>query len=322
LSSSGIECLISFLTPFLFLLKQKLQIMKLEQASRKQSKVRLGIQGPSGSGKSVGALQVAFGLTNDWSKVSVIDTEYGSANLYSHLGPYNVLSLTAPFSPAKYEEAIHTCESAGMEVIIIDSISHEWDGIGGILDIHSSMAGNSFTNWGKLTPRHNAFVQTILQSPCHILVTIRSKQDYVLADKNGKMVPEKVGLKGVQRDGLEYELTTLFELDIKHFATSSKDRTSLFGGVSEFKLSQDIGRKLLEWCNQGTDEINEKTLIERINEVRSVSELLELYKNNPAYQDSLHQEFASQRKRLDINKTVHELIQNKNQSTNGKYDVN
>jgi len=295
--------------------------MKLEQVSRKQSKIRLGIQGPSGSGKSIGALQIAFGLSNDWSKVSVIDTEYGSANLYSELGAYNVLSLTAPFSPEKYEEAIHTCESAGMEVIIIDSISHEWESTGGILDIHSSMAGNSFTNWGKLTPRHNAFVQAILRSPCHILVTIRSKQDYVLTDKNGKMVPEKVGLKGVQRDGIEYELTTLFELDIKHNATSSKDRTSLFGGIPEFKLSQEVGRKLLEWCNQGTVENSEKALIERINQVRSIPELLQLYKNNPAYQDSLHEEFANQRKRLDINKTVHELIQNKSQSANGKYDV-
>ena len=83
-----------------------------------------------------------------------------------------------------------------MEVIIIDSISHEWEGSGGILDIHAGMAGNSFTNWGKLTPRHNAFIQTILQTNKHIIGTIRSKQDYVLNEKNGKQVPEKVGLKG------------------------------------------------------------------------------------------------------------------------------
>jgi hypothetical protein len=234
-----VQCSLDFI--FIYL---NHKFMQLQQTSRHQTRIRLGIQGPSGSGKTLGALRVAIGLSSDWSKIAVIDTEYGSASLYSHLGPYNVLSLAVPFSPEKYIDAIHICESAGVEVIILDSISHEWEGTGGILDLHNSMAGNSFTNWGKVTPRHNAFVQCILQSPCHILANIRSKQDYVLTDKNGKMVPEKVGLKGIQRDGVEYEFTILFELDIKHNATSSKDRTSLFAGTPEFKLTQETGKKL------------------------------------------------------------------------------
>jgi len=281
--------------------------MQLKQASKSQVCIRLGIQGPLSSG---------------WSKIAVIDTEFGSANLYSHLGQYNVLSLSAPYSPEKYMDAIHVCESAGMEVIILDSISHEWEGTGGILDIHNSMAGNSFTNWGKITPRHNAFVRSILQSPCHIIATIRSKQDYILTDKNGKMVPEKVGLKGVQRDGIEYEFTILFELDIKHYATSSKDRTSLFAGTPEFKLTQEVGKKLLEWCNQGTVSNTEEKIIEQINNVTTVDELVKLYKNNPAFQDSLHEHFTSQRQLLDINRTAHQLLQKQNKNTNGKYDVN
>jgi len=296
--------------------------MILQKASRKQTRIRLGIQGPSGSGKTLGALRVAFGLAGDWSKIAVIDTEYGSANLYSHLGPYNVVGLTAPFSPEKYMEAIHICESSGMEVIILDSISHEWESTGGILDIHNSMIGNSFTNWGKVTPRHNTFVQSILQSPCHILVTIRSKQDYVLTDKNGKMIPEKVGLKGVQRDGVEYELTTLFEVDIKHYATSSKDRTSLFAGSPEFKLEPSIGKLLLDWCNQGIVSNTEENLVEQIYNVTTVDELLKLYKNNPTFQESLHEHFTSKRKSLDINRTVHLLLKQENQNSNGKYDVN
>jgi len=136
----------------------------------------------------MGALLLAYGLCGNWNKIAVIDTENYSASLYAHLGAFSVVNIAAPFSPEKYKDAIKLCEDAGMEVIIIDSISHEWEGAGGILDIHGNMAGNSFTNWSKLTPRHNGFVQAILQSPVHVIGTIRSKQEYVLSERNGKQV--------------------------------------------------------------------------------------------------------------------------------------
>ena len=163
--------------------------MELRNATRKQAKIKLALQGPAGSGKTYSALLLAFGLTNAWNNIAIIDTENHSADLYAHLGNFNVLSLDKPFSPERYIEAIELCEKAGMEVIILDSITHEWDGSGGILDVHQAMTGNSFTNWSKVTPRHNAFVQKFLQSECHIIATIRTKQDYVLSEKNGKMVP-------------------------------------------------------------------------------------------------------------------------------------
>ena len=269
--------------------------MNLRKAERQQARIRLGLQGPSGSGKTMGSLFIAHGITGDWSKIVVIDTENNSADLYAHLGDYNVLSLPAPYSPERYIQAVQTCEQAGVEVIIIDSISHEWEGSGGILETHSSMVGNSFTNWGRLTPRHNNFVNSILSSKCHVIATIRSKQDYVLAEKNGKMVPEKVGLKGVQREGMDYELTLVLEIDIKQNVTATKDRTGLFMNKPEFKLTSDTGKQILEWCKRGVDETAVKAMIARSNDVQSLREIFNSY---PEFQILLNEDFQSRKRTL------------------------
>lgn len=217
----------------------------------------MGLSAVAGGGKTYSAILVAKGLANgDLSKVAIIDTENGSADLYSHLGPYNVFTLHAPFSPERYISAIKECEAAGMEVIIIDSITHEWDGKGGILEISNSMTGNSYTNWAKLTPRHQAFIDSILQSSCHIITTVRRKQDYEMTtNSQGKLVPQKVGLKEVTREGFEYELTINLELDIKHNATASKDRTGLFMGKPDFVPDEETGKAILQWCESGSEPI-------------------------------------------------------------------
>jgi hypothetical protein len=195
-------------------------------------------------------------MTNDWSKIAVIDTENGSAELYSNLGEYNVLNISAPFSPERYIEAIQTCEKAGIEAIIIDSISHEWEGKGGCLDIHAELGGQ-FAHWAKVTPRHNAFIQAILQSKCHVITTVRRKQDYdMVKNERGKVEPVKVGLKEVTRDGFEYELTVNFEiLNERHMVKASKDRTSMFANQPEFIITAETGKKILEWCENGIDEL-------------------------------------------------------------------
>lgn len=162
-----------------------------------------------------------------------------------HLGNYQVLTLP-DYSPETYIEAIGICEQAGAEVIVIDSISHCWDYL---LDFHANLQGNSFANWAKVTPRQNAFIQRILNSSCHIICTMRSKQDYVLSDKNGKMVPEKVGLKAVQRDNVDYEFTAVLDIAMNHKATTSKDRTGLFTGRPEFTITPAVGQAILKWCN-------------------------------------------------------------------------
>lgn len=230
---------------------------QLRKATRQKAKIRLGLSAVSGGGKTYSAILIAKGLAGgDLSKVAIIDTENGSADLYAHLGDFNVLPLTAPYTPEKYVDAIKDCENAGMEVIIVDSITHEWNGKGGILEIHNSMTGNSFTNWASLTPRHQKFIDAILQSSAHMITTVRRKQDYEMTkDNNGKVKVEKAGLKEETREGLEYELTANIELDIKHNATASKDRTGLFMDKPQFVPSEETGKLLREWCESGVDKI-------------------------------------------------------------------
>jgi hypothetical protein len=257
--------------------------MKLSKATRQQVKLRMGLSGASGFGKTYSALLLAYGMTNDWNKIAVIDTENNSASLYSDLGDYNVLALSAPFSPERYIEAIKTCESAGMDVIIIDSITHEWEGVGGCLQIVDSLGGR-FQDWSKVTPRHQAFINAILQSSCHIITTVRRKQDYDMTkNEKGYVQVQKVGTKEVTRDGFEYELTINFEfLNDKHMVRASKDRTSMFSGKPEFVITSETGRMILNWCNKGVEsakiEVAEQSLdlLDALFGVESANDLIEL----------------------------------------------
>lgn len=228
---------------------------ELRKAERRQAKMRVGITAPSGGGKTYSALLIGRGLASSWDKVSLIDTENGSGELYSHLGAYNVVTLDAPFTPERYVEAIHVCERAGMEVIILDSATHEWDGPGGCLEIYNKLGGK-YQDWAKITPRHQAFLDAILRSDCHLVTTTRRKQDYEMEkDRDGRVRVEKVGMKEVQRDGFEYELTLNFELDIRHLATASKDRTGLFMDRPAAVLTEEAGSRLRAWCESGAAPI-------------------------------------------------------------------
>lgn len=227
--------------------------MEIRKAQRMKAKLRLGIAAPSGAGKTYSALLMAFGLGG---KIGLVDTEHGSGHLYAHLGEYDVIGIDAPYTVAKYIEAIKTFEEAGYSTIIIDSLSHAWAGDGGLLDKQGKMADrgtNSFAAWRTITPEHNALVDAMLRSPCHIIATMRAKQDYILeTNEKGKQQPKKVGMAPVQREGMEYEFTVMLDVDMHHIASASKDRTSLFDG-RYFKISQDTGKELLAWLENGAE---------------------------------------------------------------------
>jgi len=284
--------------------------MKLTQSKRKNVKLRLGLSGASGFGKTHSALLLAFGMTGDWSKIAVIDTENSSASLYSDLGNFNVLDLSAPYAPQRYIEAIEVCEKANIEVIIIDSITHEWNGTGGCLDMQQKLGGR-FQDWAKVTPLHQSFINKILQSTCHVITTTRRKVDYSLdVGSNGRTQVVKHGTKEITREGFEYELTVNFELvNDNHLAKASKDRTGLFMNKPEFIITSKTGERLMKWCN--AEPMTTSSMLTQINDALSISELTKLYNDNPTFKHPLQAQFKAKKEQLE------QLINLKNFSTNG-----
>lgn len=257
--------------------------MQLKKAIRKQSFLRLNLSAPSGAGKTMSALLLAKGLVGDWSKIAVIDTENGSASLYSHLGEFLTLDLTPPFSPERYTEALNTCLNAGMSCIIIDSSSHEWSGKGGCLEINEALAqakykNNTWSAWNETTPRHDAFVQNLLQAKAHIITCTRSKMETVMGEDRKV---KKVGLKDIQRDGWEYELTVSLSIDRDtHTAIASKDRTNLFEGKDPFIITEQTGVLVKEWCESGEAPKSQAELIEEACFTLNLSTTLEELASN------------------------------------------
>ncbi len=196
-----------------------------------------------------------------WDKICVIDTENHSASLYvgeqfgsTLVGEYNTIPLSAPFDPEKYQNAILECQKEGMEAVIVDSFSHSWAGEGGILDIQGNIAkrvGNSYTAWRDVTPRYCRLLDCVLQCPMHVILTLRAKTQYVVEEnERGKKVPRKVGMESIARDGIEYEVTTFFELAQDHTATTSKDRTHRFDG-QYFTITEETGKIIHQWLFTG-----------------------------------------------------------------------
>ena len=225
-----------------------------KKAQRKAAKLRLALVGPSGSGKTYSALMIAKEMGG---RVALVDTERGSGELYSHLLDYDAAQLEPPFSPEKDIQAIKAAEQAGYDTIILDSLSHAWSGEGGVLDMHDRAAKsvrNSFAAWREVTPQHNALVDAVLGSSCHIIATMRTKTSYEVSTENGKTKVAKIGLAPVQRDGLEYEFTVVIDLSVEgHIASASKDRTGLFDG-KHIVPTEETGKWLRTWLEGGVQQ--------------------------------------------------------------------
>jgi hypothetical protein len=224
-----------------------------KKATKEKSKLRLALMGPSGSGKTFTALTFATAISD---KIAVIDSERGSASKYADLFSFDAVDLDN-HAPQTYCKMIQEAEKAGYEVLIIDSLSHAWAGKDGALEqvdkaAKKSQSGNSFAAWREVTPQHNALVDAMLQSKCHIIATMRTKQEYVLEEnERGKKIPKKVGMAPVQREGVEYEFDVICDLNLEHDLVVSKTRCHLVDGVVTRNPGKDFAETLKNWLDNG-----------------------------------------------------------------------
>jgi hypothetical protein len=227
--------------------------MAFVKASRSKIYLKLALQGVSGSGKTMSAILLSKGLSEN-GKIAFIDTENGSGSLYSDRYEYDVDEIQPPFEPAKFSKSFQEALSLGYDVIILDSFSHVWEGVLAIKsDLDSKPKANSFTNWNEAGRQFKAVLDAILQSPVHVICCMRRKMDHAL-DKSddGKLTVRKLGMAPIMRDNIEYEFSTIFEIDSNHLAYSDKDRTELFIQKPPFKITEDTGRQLKGWLNGNT----------------------------------------------------------------------
>lgn len=229
------------------------------EAKRELIWAKIACLGASGSGKSYSMLKLATGMLDEIvakglpagnGKIAMLSTEGSRGRYYANEFKYDIVDLTAPHNPEMYVEAIEFIEKLGYPICILDSSSPEWEGTGGCLELHQQ-AGGTFQSWGKVTPRHDKFIQAIANSQMHMLVTMRGKDQYEVEKAEGsKPTVKKLGVGAQQRNGFEYEFTATFSLD-KTFATSQKDNTHLFENLGAFRIDEKHGTALIDWANSG-----------------------------------------------------------------------
>lgn len=253
------------------------------KAVRQNLKARIGLLGPAGSGKTYTALAVASGLGQ---RVCIIDTERGSSERYADLFSFDVVELPH-YSPEMYAQAIEQLSASGnYDVLVVDSLSHAWNGTGGALELVDEAASKGYGNnkwagWRDVTPMHNRMVDAMLQAQCHVIVTMRVKMTYEQVEENGKKSIKKLGLAPIQRDGLEYEFDLVLDIDIDHKASVAKCRYATLNlsegkrldGAVVHKPGPEFGRILASWLDQGEDVETRNLRLAREEEKRRTREL-------------------------------------------------
>lgn len=229
------------------------------KATRKQINLRVAFCGPTGSGKTYTALLLAEYLAKQTGKrIAVIDSEKGSAEKYADRFDFDHLILDT-FEPEKYIAAIKLAAESGY-ILVIDSLSHAWEGKGGMLEqvdhigkrLAKGGTPNSYTAWREGTPMQNKFVDAMLDYPGHLIATMRVKMEHIMEkDGQGKTVVRKIGLRPIQRDGLEYEFDIVGDVDNEHILCVTKSRCFELADYVEKKPGEEFAKKIWIWAEKG-----------------------------------------------------------------------
>lgn len=240
-----------------------MSILNIREAERAGARLVIGISGISGSGKTYTALQLAWGLAGgDSKKVGLLDSENKRGSLYSdslkdkkgNVHKFLIGDLNAPFSPQRYIDAILEFQAAGVEVLVIDTVSHEWNGLGGVLSIANAQA-KSITGWKVAKPEHQRFMNTLLQCNMHIIVCIRATNKTDWKDPKN---PQALGILPIQQEEFMFEMTASMMMwnggKSREIMKCPADLVPIFGQTGDMVdgyLTARNGLELRKWVDGG-----------------------------------------------------------------------
>lgn len=260
---------------------------KVQKAVREKVYTKTALMSPSGGGKTYSALRLATGMADELEKINGVrpkilmaNSESSRGRYYANEFDYDIIDLVEPFVPEQFVEAIDFSISEGYGILIMDSTSHEWEGKGGCLELHQK-AGGKYQDWKYVTPRHDAFINKLATSPIHIIATMRGKDQYDMEkDDRGKTTVKKLGVGAKQRDGFEFEFTCTFTIDSKsHTAETQKDNTHIFENDAAVVLTENHGRKIIQWANTSDIEPTQpKFTATKVESVTSENDLKDVKK--------------------------------------------
>jgi len=226
-------------------------MFKIEEARREGAKIVLGIAGTSGSGKTYSAIQVGYGLAGKSGKhLGFLDTENRRGRLYSDIlpEPFQIADFEPPFSPDRYIEGIRAFEKTGCKVLVIDSITHEWEGTGGCEEI--ATAGDPKTpRWNKAKLEHKKFMNCLLQSSMDIIVCIRAREKVDMKDPRNV---KSLGIQPITEKNVLFEMTAslMMEDEGRHqkVIKCPDALRPILGRTNDYLTAED-GVKLRQWID-------------------------------------------------------------------------
>lgn len=239
----------------------------ITEAVREQSCIKLYEEGASGTGKTASALKLAYGLAKgNWKKIGIIDTEHNRSKKYvntNHIGlevgSFLHIDMKPPYTPDRFKGAVKALADAGCEVIIIDSLTHLWNGEGGMQDIQQTLGGQ-FKHWKEAKAQWNSVIKDIMYTDTHFIVTGRMKMKHTMQpDEHGKQQVVKLGVESESEKDIDYEFDISLQIDRDHKVTINKDMTGLFEKAGRFQIEVEHGEMLGKWANEG---IRVKTMAE------------------------------------------------------------